>query len=659
MHAPPFLLELLLLIAFAALGVALFERLRLPAIGGFLVIGALAGPGGLGLVDDPDRVRGMAELGVVFLLFSIGLELPVERLRRLWRSSLAVGALQVGITLAVVAGGAMALGMPWRHAAVLGALVALSSTALVLGQLSERGEIDAPHGQLALGILIFQDLCIVPFLLAVPVLAGEAGRAPVDVVLELGRAGLVLALFYVAARFVVPTLLDRVARLGSRDLFTLLALLVVVGSAVAAESVGLTLAVGAFIGGLVTSASPYSHQLFAEVMPLRGVLLGLFFTAVGMLFDPEAAAENAAELAAYVTGVVVIKTAVVVGLVAFVLRRGLRLGIVTGLALAQSGEFSFVLAASAAAAGLLAPAVEQTFVAGTVATLLATPFLIRAAPSIAGWLSDRERPGPAEEPAEIESLEGHAVLVGFGVAGRTVARVLRAIDVPHVVVEANPRSVMEARKTGKPVVYGDATRRALLEHVGLERARLVAVAINDPIATREVVRLARSLAPRASVLAKTRYVREVDELGQRGADVVVAEEYEATIDLLSEVLRRLGVPDGAITNFTAELREEGYEPLREPSGLALDPWLAELLQQVTTQWLDVPARAGEGASLATLAVRTRTGANVLALERAGVTLPNPAPEDALRGGDRVLAFGSAEALARLRDLLDGLGDEAT
>lgn len=663
MHAPPFLLELLLLIAFAAVGVALFERLRLPAITGFLLIGALAGPGGLGLVDDPDRVRELAELGVVFLLFEIGLELPVDRVRRLWRTSLVAGALQVFVTLAVVAGCAVLLGAGWRSAVVIGALVALSSTALVLGQLAERGEVDAPHGQLSLGILIFQDLCIVPFLLVIPILASPAGAGAWGVGLEIGRAGAVLALFYVAARFVLPPLLARVAGIGSRDLFSLLALLVVVGSAVLADSVGLTLAVGAFIGGLVTSTSPYAHQLSAELLPLRGVLLGLFFTAVGMLFDPEAALRDATDLAGYVTGVLVVKTAVVVAVVAGVLRSGLRLGVQTGMVLAQSGEFSFVLAASAAAAGLLEPAVQQTFVAGTMLTLLATPFLIRAAPVVAarfgrlGAAGERAAAVAALEDAAETPTTGHVVVVGYGVAGRVLARVLRSIDTDHVVIDANPRSVADARTAGEPVIYGDATRRALLERVGVARASLVAVAVSDPMATREIVSLVRELAPRAPILTKTRYVLEVDELARRGSDVVVAEEYEASIDLLSEVLRRLGVPEGAVTTFTAQLREEGYEPLRESAALALDPWLAELLDQVATDWVEVPVGYRGEASLAELEVRARTGVNVLARERGGVTLPNPGSGERLKGGDRLLAFGTAEDMGRLRALLAGLAGD--
>jgi CPA2 family monovalent cation:H+ antiporter-2 len=346
------LIELLLLIAVAALGVAAFERLRLPAIVGFLVIGALVGPGGLGLVQDPERVRALAELGVVLLLFEIGLELPIERVRRLWRRALAAGGLQVLLTLGVVAAAAMAMGVAARPAWVLGALVAMSSTALVMRLLSDRGELDTPQGQLAVGILLFQDLCIVPFLLAIPLLAPGVSGEPGAIPLAIGRALLAVALLSVGARFGLPRLLDLAARTRSRELFTLISFLVVLGSAVLAESLGLTLAVGAFIGGLALNATPYAHQLFSEVVSLRGVLLGIFFTAVGMLLDLGEAFANVDGLIAYVVGVVILKAGIIAAVVTLVLRQGLRVGMLTGPALAQTGEFSFVLAEAATGADL-------------------------------------------------------------------------------------------------------------------------------------------------------------------------------------------------------------------------------------------------------------------------------------------------------------------
>jgi CPA2 family monovalent cation:H+ antiporter-2 len=625
-----FLVELLLLIALATIGVAVFERLRLPSIVGFLSMGALVGPGGLGLVPEPERVRALAELGVVFLLFEIGLELPLERVRRLWRRALVAGGLQVAVTLAATTLGGLALGLDLAPALVIGGLVAISSTALVMRILSDRGEIDAPQGQLAVGILLFQDLCIVPF--------------------EVARAVIALVAFTAVARFVLPRLLDWAAHFRSRELFTLLAVLVVVGSAVVAEEVGLTLAVGAFIGGLALSASPYAHQLFAEVLPLRGVLLGLFFTAVGMLLDVALAAEQWGAVLAYVAGVLLLKTGVVVAIVALALRQGLRVGVLTGVALAQTGEFSFVLAAAASDAEILDPVLRQTFVAGSVATLFATPFLVQVSPRLAGFLAGRGDTVPAEE-GETGELEGHVVVVGFGLAGRNLARVLRARDVPYVAVDANPSGVREARSRGEPVFYGDASRRAVLARLAVARARLMVIAISDPLATRETVRAAHALAPELPIVARTRYVLEVDPLERAGAKVVVAEEYESTLEVIAGVLRHFGVPEGSISRFTAVLREEGYELLRAPPAMILDPWLSELIEEVATEWVEVPDMFhGEG-SLAALGVREHTGVNVVAVERDGATTPNPPPSFELHPGDRLLCMGESAELERLEELL--------
>lgn len=644
MHASNLLQELVVLLAIAAAGAALFERLRLPSIAGFLVMGAIAGPAGLGLVTDPEDVQSIAEFGVVFLLFEIGLELPIERVRRLLRTGLVAGALQVGGTLVIVTGTGMALGLPAPTALVVGALVAMSSTALVMRLLGERGEIDAPHGQLAVATLLFQDLCIVPFLLAIPILSSEGPIEAGPVLLAVGSAAVAVGLFYAAARFALPRLLEVAAGLRSREVFSLVAVLVVVGAALAAEGLGLTAAVGAFLAGLVLSSSPLGPQLVSEVLPLRGLLLGVFFTAVGMLLDVGVALQNADTVLLILLAAVPLKAAIVALAVSTTLvRTGARIGVLTGLALAQTGEFSFVLSQAAFDAGLIDLDLAQSFVAASVVSLIATPFVLKAGVPLAQRLAGPDPTAHAEEGAA--GLSDHAVLVGFGIGGRNLARVLDAIGVPWAAVEANPIAAREARRSGANVIWGDATRAGLLEHLHVERARLVAVAISDPVATRQVVSRVRQIAPGTRVLARTRYVLEIDALQSAGASRVVAEELEGAIDLVAQALHELDVPEGSIARFCAELRDEGYSLLREPSAVALDPWLTELLQQVSTEWLELGGGFDPPRSLLELDLRARTGANVLAVDRGGAVTPSPEPGFVLRPGDRLLAFGSGEALA--------------
>lgn len=650
------LIELILLLALTATGLALFERLGLPAIAGFLVVGAIAGPGTLGLVSDPDRVRELAEIGVIFLLFEIGLELPIERLKELGRTALIAGGTQVAITTAVVATIVSMLGLSIASALVIGGLVAMSSTALVMRMLSDEGQIDAPHGQLAVSVLVFQDLAIVPFLLAIPFLAGGGDGGARELFVSLARmvGGLTLVLFIL--RFGVPRLLNRVAEARSPDLFSLLALLIVVGSAFLAEELGLTLAVGAFLAGVAATSSPYAQQLFSEVVPLRGVVLGIFFTAIGMLFEPRALIDHAPLVLLYLVTTIVLKTGVIAAAGTLLLQRSVRVGMLAGLALSQTGEFSFVLAEAARRADLLSEPFYQVVLAGSILSLLLSPFLMRAAPRLAD-LAARivDGPGAAAEVDDdpiVDAAADRVIVIGFGPAGQTLTRLLRAIDVPYIVIDANARAVRDAHDRDPYVVFGDATRPTVLQRLAIDRARLVVVAISDALATRRIVSRLRLIAPDVPVLARTRFVREVDLLEAAGASTVVAEEFEGSIELVARLLELFGIPTGAIARFTEALREEGYGAIRSPAALPMDPWLVELLDDVGTEWLEIPSGVPDDTTLAGLGVRARTGASVLAVERGGRSTTNPEPSFALRPGDRLLVLGDAATLSRLQRLLE-------
>ncbi len=651
------LLELLVLLALTAAGLAIFERLRLPAIAGFLVAGALAGPGALGLVSDPERVRGLAELGVVLLLFEIGLELPMSRLRDLGRTALIVGGSQVVITTGLVALAATFFGLGPGHALVLGGLVSMSSTALVMRLLADDGQIDAPHGQLAVSVLVFQDLSIVPFLLAIPFLAdgdhGSASELAVAVVRMLGALAVVLFI----VRFGVPRILNRVAEARSPDLFSLLALLIVLGSAFLAEELGLTLAVGAFLAGVAATSSPYSSQLFSEVVPLRGVILGIFFTAVGMLFEPTALLLHAPLVLLYLVTTVVLKTGIVALASTLVLRNSVRVGLLAGLALAQTGEFSFVLAEAANQAGLIGATLYQVVLAGSILSLVMTPFIVRASPWIAELITTRLE-GPADTHTEAAGLAARdekeererVIVIGYGPAGQTLTRLLRAIDIPYIVLDANAQAVRHKHKGDPRVLYGDATRPTVLERLAVDRARLVVIAISDPLATRRIVTRIHLAAPDTPVLARTRFVGEVDLLEAAGASMVVAEEFEGSIAVVARALERFQIPSGAIGRFTEALRDEGYGAIRSPAALPMDPWLVELLDQVGTEWVRVPDDYRETVSLADLNVRARTGASILAVEHAGHSITNPEASHPVQARDRLLVLGDADNLRRLAAL---------
>jgi CPA2 family monovalent cation:H+ antiporter-2 len=615
-------------------------------------------------VEDSERVRTLAEIGVVFLLFEIGLELPFDRLKRLWRSAAMAGTAQVVLTIGLVAIGSTLLGLPFATSLILGGLLAMSSTALVMRQLAERGQIDSPHGQLTVAILILQDLSIVPLLLLIPLL--EAGSSASAIVIALEGVRLLFALVVVLAvvRFIVPRVLERAARARSSDLFSLLALLVVLGSAVFAEQLGLTLAAGAFLAGVAASASPYAHQLFSEVVPLRGILLGVFFTAVGMLFDPHVLVDHPGFVAAYVGAAIFVKGGIVVLANGLLLKQSARIGVMSALALAQTGEFTFVLAEAARRAGLIDAWLHQGVIAGSIVSLMATPFLFRIAPHVGDWVSgsrvldDRVDPAIVTESkrraatkSEESEEAGRVLIIGFGPAGQTLARLFRSLEVPYAVVEANAMGAELARERGELVFFGDATRPQVLTRLGVSDARLVAVAISDPLATRRIVSRIRAISRDVPILARTRYVREVDPLEAAGATAVVAEEFEGSIELVARALHLFHIPDSSILKFTEALREGGYGAIRCDLGLSIDPWLVEILQEADAQWIDIPHGFPGAISLAELGVRAATGASILAVTRHGSTTTNPPPAFELMGGDRLLVLGDAVILERLEALL--------
>ena len=475
-----------------------FHRLKLPALPGFIVAGVLLGPNALGLVSDVHRVEGLAEVGVILLLFTIGIEFSLNRLREMGRQVLVGGSLQMGLTVAVAGAVAAALGLPWQVALFLGCLIALSSTALVLKGLTDNGEIDAPHGRLATGVLIFQDLCVVPIMLALPFLAGRASGGPAQLALALGKAALIVIGVTILARTLVPRLLAEILKTRSRELFLIAIILLGTLTALGTAEAGASLALGAFLSGLVISESDYSHQALTELLPFRDVFISLFFVAVGMLVQFDFIREHPV-LTVGGAAVVLVGKALVAAAGPAVLGYAGRVALLAGLVVSQIGEFSFVLAREGRGMALLTETLYQTFLAIAVLTMLVTPFLLQSGPRLVQGLErlvalDRLLPGlrPSGIAVAEQQLTDHVIVAGYGLNGRNLAAALRAIEAPYCIVELNAQTVRQARSRGEPAFYGDATREEILRALGLERARMLVAAISDPAATRRMVRVARA-----------------------------------------------------------------------------------------------------------------------------------------------------------------------
>lgn len=566
MHAYLFR-DILIVLALSVVVLVIFHRLRLPSLVGLLVTGTLVGPSGPGLIRETAQVEQLAEIGVVLLLFTIGLEFSLSGLLRLRRAVLFGGSLQCLSGIAVGYGAGLLLGFSPAQALFLGFLLALSSTAIVMRLLQQRYELETPHGRSTLGILIYQDLAAVVMMMLVPFLAGAGfGRAPA---LPAGVPGLIAAaLVLLASVWLIPHLLYHVVHTRSRELFLLVVVTLCAVIAWLTASVGLSLALGAFLAGLIISESPYGHQALADVLPFREVFTSFFFVSIGMLLDLHFLAAHWGAILLITVAVLLIKSLLAGGSI-LLLGLPLRVAALVGLALSQVGEFSFVLSRSGAALGLLSEEIGQYFLAVSILTMAVTPWLIAVAPRWAELLSRlpwpaRLRngwyplPGPPASPPT-----GHLLIVGYGLNGRSVARAARLAGLPYHIIEMNPDTVRFEQAQGEPISYGDATSPAVLEGAGLAQAAALVVAIADPAAIRSIVQLARSMRPDLYIIARTRFLQEMGALCRLGADEVVPEEFETALEIFVRVLQHLGTPPERIEEYAAQLRADNYGAFRE------------------------------------------------------------------------------------------------
>lgn len=682
-HGLPILRDLLLVagVSLAVLGV--FGRLRLPPAAGLVASGILLGPAGLGLIRDPSLVGTLAEFGVMLLLFTVGLEFSVADFRRLGKAALIGGPLYVGLVSATAAAVFVFAGVHPAPAVLFGLLTALSSTAVVFRVLLDRAELGSPHGRWVTGVLVFQDLMVIPAAIALPALARwHGGATPV----AHGGSPLVqavtlaaLAVMALASGRVVPWLVQRASRARSREAFLFGVVLVALGGAYAASLAGLSPALGAFVVGLILANSDLRTQVEADVLPLRDMLASVFFVTIGMLLDREVLLEQPVLVLLTAAGLLALK--MVIGYFALRLAGASgRVSFAAALALAQVGEFSFVLLQAAAPVGLVPPVGGQAFLAGAIVSLALTPWLVSNAPEWAigfdlrfGGASRSGRRGDGDDehaPAHSLLYANHVIVAGFGLNGRNVARVLRAVHVPHVVVDLDPDALLQARRDGSPVLHGDVTKPLVLHHAGITRARVMVFALSDPTATRHACRVARDLAPGLFSVVRTRHVAEIDGLYAVGANLVIPEEFETSIEIFTAVLRELHVPMNVVEAQIRLLRQERYGLMRGvplPGSVIeqLDAILQEgtvetfvLLQQspaigATLGALGMmpPPAAGPGTAPPGAPAAGPRSAHAIAVVRSGRAITALDPEFELRVGDVLVLTGThremQEALRRL------------
>lgn len=645
MHA---LQPALILLAMAVVVVVVFRSLRLPPLLGYLIVGAVIGPHATGWIQTTETVQTLAEIGVVFLMFTIGLEFSLPKLMTMRRVVFGLGAAQVLSTMAVVMAAALALGVPWRTAVVLGGALAMSSTAILAKLLAERLELNAPHGRQIMGILLFQDLAVVPLLILVPALSSEPERIALDLALALAKAAVVLAVLLFAGQRVMRTWFHVVARQKSSELFVLNVLLVTLGIAFLTELAGLSLALGAFVAGALISETEYRYQVEDDIKPFRDVLLGLFFVTIGMLLDIRVVAANA-WVSVLLVALVVFKALLIFAL-SRLFRADTGVAIRTGLALSACGEFGFVILAHANFAGLLAPEVLQPVLAAMVLSMLIAPFIVERSDQVARRLSAAEWMNRARQVHDIAvrsmGANEHVIVCGYGRSGQNLARLLEQERVPFIALDIDPQRIREAVAAGESVVFGDAGRREVLIASGLMRARALAVTYSNTASALAILAHVQQLRPGLPVVVRTLDDTDIDRLKAAGAAEVVAEVMEGSLMLASSALMLLGVPLSRVLRRIRETREHRYQLFRGFFRGVTDETEAreEALQHRLHSVIVAPGSAAVGLPLERLNLAA-LGVEVTAVRRRNVRTTTPAPTTVLEEGDVVVVLGTEEAVS--------------
>jgi CPA2 family monovalent cation:H+ antiporter-2 len=624
------------------------HQIRLPAIIGFLVTGAIAGPHLTGLVSDTHQVEIMAEIGVILLLFTLGMEFSFRNLIKIRKSVLLGGGIQVIFTIIAVWAICAFSGLDHSTAVFIGFLLALSSTAIVIKLLQQKGQIDSLPGRTVLGILIFQDIVIVPMMLITPLLSGKGGNLGIELLLMLLKFILIGGLVYVFSRFLVPKLLISIARTRTQEIFLMSVITLCFAIAWLTSSVGLSLSLGAFLAGLILSESEYSHQALGSVLPFRDMFTSIFFISVGMLLNVHYIFANVWSVGLALIAVTLLKLLTGFG-AASALKLTMRNRIIVALSLFQVGEFSFILAGIGLQEKLLDADAYQLFLAVSVCSMMFTP----AAIGYSGKWADKFLKVPvmrhlkfmgnvdSVSPDTRAWLNDHLVIVGFGLNGRNLAHAAKVSGIRYVIIETNPDTVHREKKNREPIFFGDASQEEILHHAEIKKARILVIAISDPAGSRKIVRMAKLMNPGIHIVVRTRYVSEIIPLREIGANEVIPEEFETSVEIFTRVLEEFMVPANDIDEVIRNLRADNYALLSGDDRLKkATTRLTHTLPQLDVRTYRIRDNSKLcGRSLAQANLRHLYHINIIAIGRGEENKFNPNPEELFEAGDVLFILG--------------------
>jgi len=639
----------LILLASAVVVVVVFRSLHLPAVLGYLIVGAIVGPTALGLVQASEDQRYLAEFGVVFLMFSVGLEFSLPQLMSMRGIVFGFGGAQVASILALGLAGALVVGESWRTGLVVGGVVAMSSTAIVSKALSDRMQLHSPHGRQIMGVLLFQDLAVIPLLVVIPALSYSGPEIAGAIGIALAKAGVVLALVLFVGQRLMRPLFTLVARQKSSEVFVLFVLLVTLGLAWITEMAGLSLALGAFLAGMLISETEYRYQVEDYIKPFRDVLLGLFFVTIGMLLDVPALARNFLAVMALFVVIMVAKLLVIYGL-ARAFRNERPTALRAALALAPAGEFGFVLIAMAGREGAVDRNVLQVVLAATLLSMLVAPLILARMEAIVLHLvaSEWTQRAVALHQLAVKSMaqKGHVVVCGYGRSGQALTQFLESEKIPFIALDADPERVRQAAAAGDSVVFGDASRREVLVAAALSRAIAVVITFADTPKALAILAHIRELHPELPVIVRTFDDTDVAALRDAGAAEIVAEVVEGSLMLATQTMIQLGMPLKRVLRRLREARMQRYRSLRGgffPGATDVEEPDHDQPRLRTVAVGDSAAAVGRTLGSLNLAGMDVT---VTAVRRTGTREVNPAPEERVKAGDVLVLLGTQENLGK-------------
>ncbi len=657
----PILSDIVIILGLSIFVILLFRRLKVPPIIGFLITGIIAGPYGFQLIDATEGVKVFAEIGIILLLFIIGIEFSIKSLTSIKKAVFIGGSIQVFGTVLAVALVAYYVGFELNTAIFLGFIFSLSSTAIVLNLLKDTGETASPHGKTILAILIFQDIIVVPMMLFTPLLAGESANIWLEILSMLVKAALLIAFVLVSARYIVPYLFYQIAKTKSKELFILVIVLICFSVAWLSSFLGLSLALGAFLAGLIISESEYSHQAASNILPFSELFTSFFFVSIGMLLDIFFVADHLLIIIGLTIAVILLK-GFIASLAGMFLAYPARTSLRIGFSLFQVGEFAFILATVGISYGLISENINQYFLSVSLFSMGITPIIMGfsgkwadkiASNKIASNLGKTTQKvfftfsdTNVETSVADRELEKHIVIVGFGLNGQNVAKAAKSVGIPYIISELNTQTIRKFKGEGEPIIYGDAIQPEVLKSLSVHKAKVIVIAISDIVATRRIISNIRAISNTVHVIVRTRFITEVEENLKLGADEVIPEEFETSVEIFTRVLNQYLIPQKQIKQFIRGIRSDNYEMLR--GVLKRNP-----LQKITEEFPDLTTASYEiekdnseitNKTISETNIRKNFGVTVIGLKRGLELNTHIGPETTPKLGDIIIVFGKPEDL---------------